>query len=532
MTPALWRLRSTASHAAPVGLGTLLSTAFEPLAWPYAIPICVAGLALTLQGRGVLRAGLRTAEFGAAFMLTTLVWLWPSIGLLAWLGLSLVQALWFFALGCGLRFVRGVALWPLWSAALWSIVETMRGAWPLGGFPWARLGTSVIDTPWAPLLPLLGVSGTGLALALLGFVLAAVLESAPRRRPAMRRWAPVLALGVAAPVVSSAGSEPDARPGSMTVAVVQGGVPGDGTDVARNHRTLTRHQQEATAGLAARVRAGQVPPPGLVVWPENSTAVDPFVDPEARAAVDAAVGAIGSPLLVGAMVDAVDPRRVLSQAVVWDDTRGPGERYTKRHPVPFGEYIPYRGLLGGIHPRLAEIPRDMIPGGAQSPLEIGGRTVALAICFDVAYDDVLPVQVRRGAELIVVQTSNAMFTGTSQRAQQFAISRARALETGRSVVIASTNGISGVIGPGGAVLERSQTRGTEVLVSEVPLVSKMTLAVRLAPWYDAAPIVLTLAGLLLGCGAAVTTRREAARRDLAAAPPERQRPPLPGRGRS
>lgn len=119
--------------------------------------------------------------------------------------------------------------------------------------------------------------------------------------------------------------------------------------------------------------------------------------------------------------------------------------------------------------------------------------VAMAICFDVAFDDVIPAQVRRGADMVVVQTSNAMFTGTAQPSQQFAITRARALEAGRSVVVASSNGISGAIDPNGNIMVQSGTDGTEVLVSRVPLRTSQTPAMRVA-----VPFTNLLAALAAG----------------------------------
>lgn len=490
-----WRV---ASASVPAGLGALLGTAFEPLAWPYVIPACIAGLGLTLRDATVKRAGFRAAVFGIAFMLTTLAWLWPSIGPGAWFALSVAQGLWFLPLGWGLALVRRLRAWPLWSAALWSAVETLRGLWPFGGFPWSRLGMAVVDTPWAHLLPLLGISGTGLLLALLGFLLAAVLDPETLRDLSARRWAVVLAAMLALSVLPMGLAKPVDTSRTLKVAIVQGGVPGSGTDLVANHRQVTLNHQRATQQLASRIQAGAESAPDLVIWPENSTAVDPFSDPQARDAIESSVAKIRQPLLVGAMVDDADPRRVLNQGIVWDPSVGPGERYTKRHPVPFGEYIPFRSVLGDINPRLAEIPRDMIAGGTQPPLEVAGRSIAMAICFDVAFDDVLPQQVREGADIVVVQTSNAMFTGTAQRAQQFAISRARAIEAGRSVVVASTNGISGAIAPDGSVLTRSSTRGTEVLVADVPLASDETIAVRVGPVLSAVLLVVALGAVLAG----------------------------------
>lgn len=492
------RGRRAARAMAPAVLGALLGAAFEPLAFPYVIPLCIAGLTLTLRDLSARRAALRTAVFGSAFMLSTLVWLWPSIGFGAWLALSLVQGLWFVLLGWGLSLIRRLPLWPVWSAALWSAVETLRGQWPLGGLPWSRLGTAVVDTPWAHLLPLLGIAGTGLVLALLGFLVAAVLETPTLLDRSVRRLAVVLAAVFALTLIPAMVAGPVDESRTLTVAIIQGGVPGNGTDLVANHRQVTRNHQEATEQLASRVESGDEPAPDVVIWPENSTAVDPFTDRKARDAIESSLAAIGRPILVGAMVDAEDPRRVLNQGIAWDPSTGPGERYTKSHPVPFGEYIPFRDVLGDISPRLQEIPRDMIAGGPQAPVTVGSTKVAMAICFDVAFDDVLTEQVGDGAEIAVVQTSNAIFTGTAQPAQQFAISRARALETGRSVVVASTNGISGAIGPDGTVLRRSSTRGTEVLVAAVPLASGNTAAVWTAPIVRLASLVVALGAVLVG----------------------------------
>ncbi len=148
--------------------------------------------------------------------------------------------------------------------------------------------------------------------------------------------------------------------------------------------------------------------------------------------------------------------------------------------------------------RLALIPRDMIAGTRTDPLEVAGIPVADAICFDVAYDDGIHAQLRNGAELVVVQTSNAMFIHTSQIDQQFEITRLRALETGRYVLVAATNGVSGVIAPDGTVLDRAAPRTQEVLVEQIGLSTSLTPAVRIGPWLDRACFAITLVALVLG----------------------------------
>jgi apolipoprotein N-acyltransferase len=234
-----------------------------------------------------------------------------------------------------------------------------------------------------------------------------------------------------------------------------------------------------------------------VVWPENSTAVDPFADAPTNAGILRASEAIGVPLLVGAIVDAGE-EHVLNQGIVWDPQTGAGDRYTKWHPVPYGEYIPFRRFFDGKNfGRLALISRDMLSGSRRQPLDVGGVQVADAICLDVAYDDEIQAQMHNGAELLVVQTSNATFINTDQIDQQFAITRLRAIETGSWVVVASTNGVTGVIAPDGSVVASAKPRTTAVLVERVGLVQGLTPAMRMGPWVDRLLLGLTLLGMLL-----------------------------------
>jgi apolipoprotein N-acyltransferase len=280
----------------------------------------------------------------------------------------------------------------------------------------------------------------------------------------------------------------------VTVAAVQGDVPGTGLDVPAVHREVTANHVRLTQQLAADVATGERPQPDFVLWPENSTAVDPFSDEEVHAGIVAASDAIGVPVVVGGMSnDPLDETQVLNQGIVYRPGLGSGDRYTKRHPVPYGEYIPFRGsLIPETYGKLRMVPRDMVRGTSLEPVRVGDVSVADAICFDVAYDEGIGGQVARGAQMVVVQTSNAMFSRTGQLGQQFEISRLRALETGRWVAVAAINGISGVVRPDGTVAASVPARREGVLVEEVGLSTTTTPAVRLGVW----PARLALAFLV------------------------------------
>lgn len=477
--------------------GALLSAAYEPVTIPYVLPFAVAGLVLALRSLSVRRAALVGWVFGLCFSVVHIDWMARSIGVAAWLGLALAVSFTYALVGAASPLVRLLPCWPLWLAAAWTGMEDLRSTWPFGGMPWGRLAYAAIDTPVAPAVAYIGMSALSLGLALLGCLLArAVEDRSPRWGLAAAGTLGLLSLPALVPV-------PFHQDGETTVAAVQGDVPG-GDNMLADPRGITRNENSGTRRLAAEVAAGRRAKPAFVLWPENSSVVDVFYDAMVSQLITQAVSAIDVPVVVGAVVQQGE-HEMLNQGIVWDPVTGPGDRYTKHHPVPFGEYIPLRGLLGDPRfGRLGMIPRDMVAGTRTTPLTVAGVRLGDAICFDVAYDEVLRDQVRDGAQLLAVQTSNATFIYTRQVDQQFAITRMRALEEGRWLVVASTNGLSGVIAPDGTVVQTLPRRTSGILEATVGLSGSLTPAVRLGAWPSRGIAALALVGLAWG---AVTYRR-------------------------
>jgi apolipoprotein N-acyltransferase len=485
--------------------GVGLALAFQPShAW-WLLPFAVAAFFDLTSGLTPRTAWIPGLAFGAGFQLTLLWWM-HVLGTFPWLGLAATQALWYGVLGAAAVPLRRLPAAPLWLAVAWVAMENVRTDWPAGGMPWGRLAYAVVGTPLAPGLPYAGTTGVSLLLALTGALLAAAYRLRGRPRLVV---AAALATVLLTALVPRLAPYSAPRVSSVQVAAVQGNVPGDGTDVRAHYRRITRDHVDETERLATDVDAGRAAPPAFVVWPENSTAIDPFLDPEMHADLTAAVTAADVPLLAGVVVDG-GSKHALNQGIVFDPVTGAGDRYTKWHPVPFGEYIPWRGLFGSHLPQLNQVPRDMVGGTRVTPLEIAGVKVADAICFDVAYDDGLYAQLSHGAQLVVIQTSNAMFIHTAQIDQQFAISRLRAIETDRYVVVAAINGITGVIAPDGTLVTSAPLQKRGYVDARVGLIDAVTPAVRIGPWLGRGCVGLVAVGWALGLGQYRRHRRSAA----------------------
>jgi apolipoprotein N-acyltransferase len=172
--------------------------------------------------------------------------------------------------------------------------------------------------------------------------------------------------------------------------------------------------------------------------------------------------------------------------------------------VPFGEYVPFRSVMQTVISRLDRVPRDFVAGTSPGVLDLGAATVADAICYDVAYDDTLREAVQGGGELLTVQTNNATYGHTWQVPQQFAISRLRAIEHGRSLLVAATSGISAIVAPDGTVIDETPEFVSDVLVAQVPARTSETLATRYGLWLE---VLMALVGVAAVVTAAVQVVR-------------------------
>jgi apolipoprotein N-acyltransferase len=507
--------------------GLSLGFAFEPYGiWPLAF-VGIAGLTVATYGVRTRRAFGLGYVFGLAMLAISINWV-RVIASYAVIALIGFEALFFGVLGIAIAVLTRARWWPVLVAAAWVGVEFCYGRFPFGGFGWTRTAYTAVDTPLAGMLPFIGVAGVSFLVPLLGQGVAWLAVTVPATRPAptrrllTRSLLPPLALWIAVCGLGAGlrGWNPDPPDGTGVVAqvgIVQGNVPGAGIAAMGRMRTVTANHVRETERLMSAVDSGRYRQPDFVLWPENSTDIDPTLDPITADQVQSAADAAGVPIFVGAVMNGPGEDERQTSGLWWDPDSGIQARYDKRNLVPFGEWIPFRDQLLPVLPILELVGAQSIagekPGALRVPLSVGGgpeRQVVVGdvICFELAYDRTVYDVITAGSQLFMVQSNNATYTGTGQVEQQFAITRARAMETRREIAVSTTNGVSGFISRDGTVQWQTQQRTAASTVMSMPLREEITPAVRVAPWLERG---LALAALVGCAGVVITGRRHQAR---------------------
>ena len=491
--------------------GVALAVAFPPAGlWPLA----AAGPALLVIA--LYRQGLRASfviglVFGIAFFVPLLSWL-VNVAWYAWAALAIAEAVIFGVLAVGQRLLLRLPGWPLTVGGWWVAAEAMRARWPYA-FPWGRLAMSQAGAPTAGWAAVGGPPLLSFLVAVTGAMLAWLVLYAAARRGASRRHLALAAVATAATAgIALAGTllpvdGTGTAPRSATVAAVQGDVPhARSLPGLLRASTVTENHAAATRALAAQVASGARPAPDMVIWPENSTDLDPTEYPAIYATIATAVAAIGRPVLVGAVLQ--NPLRNTGQ--LWLPRRGPVQVYVKRQLVPFGEYIPFRSLLAHVTSLVNLQPVNFTPGHRAVVFRQGAIRLGDVICYEVGFDGLVRSEVTAGANLLAVQSNDATFEVDGQSgesAQQVAMARIQAITSDRAIVYASTTGESAIIAPDGAVLARTGLWQRAVLDERVPLRSGLTLADRLAGWPEAVLTALTILALAWAIVRAVAESR-------------------------
>ena len=476
--------------------GLAVTAAFPPVGLWWAAPVGIAVLLGSLQGRGTGAGAGLGLVFGLAFFAPLLHFTAVAMGNpIGWVALTLVQALYTAALGAawalvgrlpalagGPRALRAAAVRTVSFTVLWCGVEELRSSWPWGGFPFGRLAFAMADAPMLPFAAYGGSVGLTLLVVLIG---ACVFEAvnAVRTRALLPALVTSACAGLALAAPHALPVHTAAEDGTLRVGAVQGNVAKDFEDAFNRALEVTGNHAQATDQLAADVGGRSL---DVVIWPENAADLDPRTHRSTADMIESSAQAVGAPIMVGAVLFEDDVR--YNDMVVWTPGQGAGSYYRKHRPVPFAEYVPLRDLIRRATAEVDRIGTDMAPGTGPQTLTVHAATqdrdvaLAMGICFEVAYDDVLRDGVRQGGEMIVIPTNNASFLTSSEAAQQLAQGRVQAVVHGRSVVQVSTVGITAIISPRGVVEQQTRPYTQAALVADVGLRTSTTTADALGSW--------------------------------------------------
>jgi apolipoprotein N-acyltransferase len=455
--------------------GVLGVAAFAPFGW---YPLACVALAVLFNqwlGDSPWQAFRHGGLFGLGFFGAGVSWVYVSIHVYghvpvvaaAMVTAALVAFLSLYPAVLGYFLKRGtpVVTWTglvLVFPAGWILAEWLRG-WLFSGFPWLNVGNSQVDSPLAGLAPIAGVYGTGLAVALSAALLVAALRG--RNRAASLVMLCVLWSG-SWWLQRVPWTGPDGA--ALQVAIVQGNIAQEEKWSPDNLvHTLTRYR-ELTAGVTDAE---------LVVWPES--AIPAFyhqMEDSLIPQLEETMRAAGATLLTGIPVLDRNTWQYYNGVVSLGGTRG---FYYKQHLVPYGEYLPLRGLLGHSLDALAVPNADFTPGAADQPLlQAAGYPVATSICYEVIFGEQLIRDLPQAALLVNV-SNDAWFGRSLAPHQHLEMARMRSRETGRPMLRATNTGISAIIDYDGRILARS------------PQFEEAVLSGRIIPRQGATPYVRT-----------------------------------------
>jgi apolipoprotein N-acyltransferase len=517
--PARRALPLWAALLVALAAGPILDAGFPDRGW---WPMTFVGIALVLAaliGRTSWGSFFVGFVGSMSFYLIHIEWASLFLGLLPMVALSFLESL-FFAVGAigitlSYRWVPRVwrGTWarllflPLIVAGLWTAREAIASVWPYGGFAWGRVALSQSESPFAALFGWVGVSGVSFIMV---FLVAVVVECL-RLRTADRVVRATVAVGVAA-VILAVPAFPVVTEGSMRVAAVQGNGKAGYFD-QRERGDLLAAQVEATLPVIEENDASPEKV-DVVVWPEGGSDSSPLDDAYTARVFDYISTEMDAPFVSWAVTTRAGenggPDTYYNTSMLWKAGEGQLDYYDKKHPVPFGEYVPDRAFWRPFAPDLIDlIGREYTPGTTDTVFDIDGVIAAVNICFDIVDDQILTDSVEEGAQIIFAQSNTADFGRTDESVQQLAIARVRAIELGRSVVNVSTVGTSAIIAPDGSTINQLPTFEAGAMVNDVPLSTVTTPAVLLGRQIEWLVSGIGLLGVVL---AGMLTRGRAKRR--------------------
>lgn len=472
------RLNPDSSKRMPLGLtiviallaGAMFLFALAPYGiWPIALLSPAILYALLLPEMTGKRAFFIGHAYGTGLFCVGAFWLYTSIHVYGntpvWLALIMIALM---GLGMGLFhgflaliFNRMLGRQPLSFAALWILQEWMK-TWLFTGFPWLFVGYAFTEQYWlSSLAPIAGVFAVSFVAVLLA---ASIVELLRRRGGYMIVSIALLVISTSLWLMNPQWTKPKGTP-NLSVSLIQGNIPQD-------LKWLTEFQVE-TLNIYATLTSTEWGR-DIVLWPESSI---PMFQTEAWGFINEMVKianetnttwVTGIPYKDEAAFDpSTDKYPPFYNSVIALGAEAEG-LYKKQRLVPFGEYIPFEGVLD-ILPDLAgsqDIMSYSRGSEQQSPLQVRGHSLGSAVCYEVAYPDTTRKNAI-GTDFLLTISNDAWFGTSAGPLQHLQMVQMRALENGRWFMRATNTGVTAIIDHKGRIVERAPQFERTVLRGEV-----------------------------------------------------------------
>jgi len=408
-----------------------------------------------------------------AFWFSRINWV-TLVGIDAYIALAFLMSIIYGSFGYLMYKVRNLPLPFISYGLIFISMEALTDYFPFGGFPWGKLAYDSADAPWANLMP---YGSSPLVSAAVLLIAALMIPSLGFLLQKAFSASLVFVISIAAfnLFLIDLDQSDKKESGKIDLAIIQGSVPRSGLLFNEQKMEVLKYHVKETDNLLESNEKNY----DAILWPENSIDVDPFRNREAGILVKDLVKRYEKPLISGAVVQ--KSNGLSNSVLLWEPKDANViDSYEKNRLVPFGEYIPFRNLISNYVNRFDLIPQDFIPGTRSNNLRVNNTLISPIICFEVAWNSSLIEQIKQGGQLISVHTNNATYAFSDQLEQQFMITRMRAMETGRDVVVTSTTGISAHINRNGEVLWASKEFVPQSKIVTASLYSDITPAVKYA----------------------------------------------------
>ena len=392
-----------------------------------------------------------------------------SIGLEAWIPLTFLMGLMygvFSKLFSYLNTKSGNNFYVLLAAL--AVFDLIRAYFPFGGFPWGFpstvLLTGPIDSPLFFEVPLtfrnFGPTGSSLLLQSLPLVIALGVFSKSKPKNYLKDYSIFLLIIFTIFISNYVVNDyqyTQLETSELNITIVQGNSPCPG---AKNRCSNERQKIYDSHLAQTQSLEGNF---DLVVWPESSTGFnnDPGVHSRVQNDVSTQALRLDSYFLIGG--DRPVQKEYFENYGIFINREGEiVDQYLKQHPVPFGEYIPFRKYLDWIPP-LALVPRDMIRGEGQKIFMVNDTKISTVISFEGSFQRYIRNSVLDGAELVVILTNQASYGESGMSDQFILMSRANAISNDRPIVHAAITGKSAFIDHNGKVISKTELFETTTL---------------------------------------------------------------------